>query len=62
MLPVTVSWIVVGLGIIVTLLGYYLTPGDWGYGVLGFGLAHIVLGVLDMFRQPGKQNNAGSRQ
>lgn len=48
----TVSWIVTGLGIIVSLLGYYLTPNAWGYGILGFGLAHIVLGVLDMFRQP----------
>ncbi|MEK3786658.1 MULTISPECIES: hypothetical protein [Paenibacillus] len=48
----TVSWIVTGLGIIVSLLGYYLTPNAWGYGILGFGLAHIVLGILDMFRRP----------
>ncbi|WP_169733339.1 hypothetical protein [Paenibacillus durus] len=48
----TVSWIVIILGIIVSLLGYYLTPGAWGYGILGFGLAHIVLGILDMFRSP----------
>ncbi|MCJ8010677.1 hypothetical protein MUG84_02830 [Paenibacillus sp. KQZ6P-2] len=47
-----VNWIVVGLGIIVSLLGYYLTPNAWGYGILGFGLAHIVLGILGMFRQP----------
>nr|WP_285888162.1 hypothetical protein [Paenibacillus polysaccharolyticus] len=51
---VTVSWIVTGLGIIVSLLGYYLTPNAWGYGILGFGLAHIVLGVLDMFRHPNR--------
>lgn len=50
----TVSWIVTGLGIIVSLLGYYLTPGAWGYGILGFGLAHIVLGILDMFRAPAR--------
>ncbi|GGH59871.1 hypothetical protein HNR77_000472 [Paenibacillus sp. JGP012] len=50
----TVSWIVTGLGIIVSLLGYYLTPNAWGYGILGFGLAHILLGVLDMFRQPDR--------
>ncbi|MBW4083316.1 hypothetical protein [Paenibacillus sp. S150] len=50
----TVSWIVTGLGIIVSLLGYYLTPGAWGYGILGFGLAHIYLGILDMFRTPGR--------
>lgn len=48
----TVSWIVVGLGIIVSLMGYYLIPNNWGYGILGFGLAHIILGILDMFRQP----------
>ncbi|MBO2944142.1 hypothetical protein JJQ72_09205 [Paenibacillus sp. F411] len=50
----TVSWIVTGLGFIVSLLGYYLIPSDWGYGILGFGLAHIALGVLDMFRQPAR--------
>lgn len=44
------SWIVTGAGIVVSLLGYYLIPGVLGYGVLGFGLAHILLGVLDMFR------------
>lgn len=46
------SWIVTGLGIIVSLLGWYLTPSAWGYGILGFGLAHIVLGILDMLREP----------
>jgi hypothetical protein len=47
-----VSWIVAGLGVIVSLIGYYMTPSAWGYGILGFGLAHIVLGILDMFRSP----------
>ncbi|SMF81974.1 hypothetical protein SAMN05661091_2084 [Paenibacillus uliginis N3/975] len=55
----TASWIVIGLGMIVSLLGYYLIPHNWGYGILGFGLAHIILGVLDMFRQPAK-NRGGS--
>lgn len=50
----TTSWIVTGLGIIVSLLGWYMTPSTWGYGVFGFGLAHIVLGILDMFRQPAR--------
>ncbi|MGF7048813.1 hypothetical protein J2T13_003321 [Paenibacillus sp. DS2015] len=50
----TVSWIVITLGIIVSLLGYYLTPHAWGYGILGYGLAHIVLGILDMFRDPSR--------
>jgi len=46
------SWIVAAIGIIVTLFGWYLTPTAWGYGILGFGLAWIVLGILDMFRAP----------
>lgn len=48
----TISWIVTGLGVIVSLLGWFLTPDAWGWGILGFGLAHIVLGLLDMFREP----------
>lgn len=51
----TVSWIVTGLGVIVSLLGWFLTPDEWGWGILGFGLAHIVLGLLDMFREPVNQ-------
>lgn len=50
----TTSWIVTGLGIIVSLIGWMLTPDAWGFGILGFGLAHILLGILDMFRQPAK--------
>jgi len=46
---VTTSWIVVGLGVIVSLIGWYI-GGYWGAGILGFGLAHILLGVLDTFR------------
>jgi len=48
------SWLVTGLGIVVSLLGWYMTPSAWGYGILGFGLAHIVLGILDMFREPSR--------
>lgn len=55
----TVSWIVTGVGVIVSLLGYYLTPSAWGYGILGFGLAHIVLGILDMFRSPDRRRSEG---
>ncbi|MBB6672845.1 hypothetical protein [Cohnella nanjingensis] len=47
-----VSWVIVGIGIIVSLIGWYLTPGNWAYGILGFGLAWIVLGILDMLRAP----------
>ncbi|WP_169732341.1 hypothetical protein [Cohnella thermotolerans] len=48
------SWIVTAIGVIVSLLGWYLTPSAWGYGILGFGLAWIVLGILDMFRDPAR--------
>ncbi|WP_198402113.1 hypothetical protein [Paenibacillus crassostreae] len=48
----TANWIVTILGIIVSILGYYLTPNAWGYGILGFGIAHILLGIIDMFRRP----------
>lgn len=46
------SWVVTILGVIGSLIGWYLTPIVWGYGILGFGLALIVLGILDMFREP----------
>lgn len=35
------------LGIIVSYIGWSVIPGELGAGVLGFGLAHIVLGLLD---------------
>lgn len=48
----TASWILAGLGVIVSLIGWYMTPSAWGYGIFGFGLAVLVLGLLDMFRSP----------
>ncbi|SET21168.1 hypothetical protein [Anaerobranca gottschalkii] len=45
----TTSYTVVGLGIIVSLIGWYIR-GELGAGILGFGLAHIVLGLLDTAR------------
>ena len=32
----TVSWIVTGLGVIVSLLGWFLTPDEWGWGITRF--------------------------
>lgn len=55
----TGSWMVTGLGVIVSLIGWYLTPSSWGYGIFGFGLAHIVLGILDMFRNPDQERANG---
>jgi 1,4-dihydroxy-2-naphthoate octaprenyltransferase len=46
----TTSWIVTILGVVVTAIGYLMLPGEFAAGVLGFGLAHIVLGLLDMLR------------
>jgi len=45
----TTSWIVAGLGAAVTALGRFI-PGSLGDGITGFGVAHIVLGLLDMTR------------
>jgi hypothetical protein len=48
----TTSFFVTGLGVIVSLVGWYLAPSAWGYGIFGFGLAHIVLGLFEIFRNP----------
>jgi len=45
----TTSWIVTGVGAGVTALGLTI-GGTFGAGVTGFGLAHVFLGILDMFR------------
>ena len=41
----TTSWIVTGVGAVVTGIGY-VTGGMIGAGIMGFGPAHVVLGVL----------------
>ncbi len=51
----TTSWIVTILGVIVSAIGYFMLPGEFAAGVLGFGLAHIILGLLDMTRPTVKQ-------
>jgi hypothetical protein len=50
--PSTTSWAVTGLGAIVTTLGWVLRPRSrkMSSGIMGFGLAHLVLGLLDMVR------------
>jgi hypothetical protein len=45
----TTSWVVTGVGAAVTGAGA-LVGGSIGAGIAGFGLAHVVLGVLDNFR------------
>lgn len=46
----TVSWTVAGVGAVVTLLGWLMEPSPLSYGIVGFGLAHVVLGLLDLYR------------
>jgi|GEM_PF-221692 hypothetical protein len=49
-----ISWVIAGLGAAVTGIGS-LVRGPLGSGLKGFGLAHILLGTLDMFR-PSKRH------
>jgi hypothetical protein len=48
--PATTSWVISGLGLAVSALGTKMVGKKLGAGILGFGLAHIVLGQLDRFR------------
>lgn len=43
------SWSVAGMGLVVTGIGK-MVGGNVGAGLMGFGLAHVVLGLADMFR------------
>ncbi len=50
----TTSWTVTGLGAAVSSLGLGVLRrremGRLGAGILGFGLAHVALGLLDLLR------------
>ncbi|MEC9489009.1 MAG: hypothetical protein UMV23_05970 [Halanaerobium sp.] len=47
----TTNMAVTGLGVLVSGVGASLLKrSKTGAGILGFGLAHVALGVLDMFR------------
>lgn len=46
----TTSLAVTGTGAAVSGIGAFLLKSKWGAGILGFGLAHVVLGLLDMTR------------
>lgn len=46
----TTSYVVAGIGVAVTALGWSLLPSQWGAGILGFGVAHVILGLLDTQR------------
>ncbi len=53
----TTGWILVGVGAVVSLIGQMIKPRELGAGILGFGLAHIILGILDMMRPTAKQDS-----
>ncbi|HAU32713.1 MAG TPA: hypothetical protein DCW46_10795 [Desulfotomaculum sp.] len=46
----TTSWVVTGLGAAVTTIGATALSGPLAAGAIGFGAAHIALGLLDMVR------------
>jgi hypothetical protein len=52
-IPAT-SLAVVGLGVLATVLGLRKLKGHMGAGIIGFGLAHVVLGLLDALRTTAK--------
>lgn len=55
--PTTTSWAVSGLGVLVSALGAsMLSKSKIGAGILGFGLAHVVLGQLDRLRPTIKEH------
>jgi len=45
------SKVIIGLGTVVSSIGKKL-GGKVGAGILGFGLAHITLGLLNRMRSP----------
>lgn len=50
------------LGIIVSYIGWAVVPDELGAGILGFGLAHIVLGLLDAaFNRAAIQNEVENK-
>jgi hypothetical protein len=47
------DYIVLFAGLIVAAIGYVMRPTGIGWFLLGFGAAHVYLGILDLvFRQP----------
>ncbi|NLW09172.1 MAG: hypothetical protein GX036_04830 [Firmicutes bacterium] len=54
----TADWIVIALGALVSAIGYSFLPMNWAWFVLGFGVAHIILGALDLvFRTEARAGN-----
>ncbi|AZO96753.1 hypothetical protein GM661_11225 [Iocasia frigidifontis] len=55
--PQTTSWVVSGLGLLVSTIGARMVKNRVGAGIVGFGLAHVVLGQLDRLRPTVKENS-----
>lgn len=55
--PQTTSWVVSGLGILVSSIGARMAKNRVGAGIVGFGLAHVLLGQLDRLRPTVKENS-----
>ncbi|MFW6021945.1 MAG: hypothetical protein ACOCQW_00285 [Halanaerobiaceae bacterium] len=55
--PKSTGWAVSGLGLLVSTIGAKMLDKKVGAGVLGFGLAHLVLGQLDRFRPTIKKHS-----
>lgn len=56
----TTSYSVTGLGIAVSALGWSMLPSKIGAGVLGFGAAHVLLGLLDSRRPTVREADSGA--
>lgn len=55
--PGTTGWVITGLGLVVSSIGAKMSDKRIGAGILGFGLAHILLGQLDRCRPTIKRNS-----
>ncbi|MGE5557721.1 MAG: hypothetical protein ACM3WV_03825 [Bacillota bacterium] len=42
------DWFVIILGLVVSVIGYIYLPASWAWFILGFGAAHVFLGLIDL--------------
>jgi len=50
------SRFILAIGAFTVIAGFYLTPDKWGYGLVGFGFAHLVLGMLGWLRKTAESD------
>ncbi len=55
--PAATGWAISGLGLLVSSIGARMADKKLGAGILGFGLAHILLGQMDRFRPTIRRNS-----